>query len=59
MNLSTKQAAAFLGVKPNTLQKWRGKKNKNCPKIPFYPIGGRIFYNSDDLKEFVEKIKSI
>jgi uncharacterized protein YjcR len=46
--LNTKEAAEFLGVKPNTLEVWRTKK-----KGPKYSkIGSRVLYDINDLEEY-------
>jgi excisionase family DNA binding protein len=54
--MTTKQAAIYLGVKPNTLYQWR--KRKNSPDIPHYPLGGKIIYQKSDLDEFLKKIRT-
>lgn len=42
------EAAAFLRLKPNTLEVWRSKK-----KGPKYSkIGSRVLYDIEDLEEF-------
>ncbi len=46
--LNTKEAADFLGVKPNTLEVWRNKK-----KGPRYSkIGSRVLYDLNALEEY-------
>ena len=46
--LSTQEAAAFLGVKPNTLEVWRTKH-----RGPRYAkIGSRVLYDPEDLEAF-------
>jgi hypothetical protein len=46
--IDTAEAAAFLGVKKNTLEVWR-VKNRG-PK--YAKLGTRIVYDPDDLEEF-------
>jgi hypothetical protein len=46
--LNTNEAAAFLGVRPNTLEVWRCKH-----RGPRYAkLGSRILYDPDDLEAF-------
>lgn len=46
--LNTKEAATFLGIRPNTLETWRCKH-----KGPRYAkIGSRVLYDVDDLEAF-------
>ena len=46
--LDTKEAAKFLGLRPNTLEIWRLKS-----RGPRYAkLGSRIVYDFDDLEEF-------
>lgn len=46
--INTHEAAKILGVRPNTLERWRSKN-----KGPRYSkIGSRVLYDSDDLIEF-------
>lgn len=46
--LSTQEAAAFLGLQPNTLEVWRTKHRG--PK--YAKIGSRVLYDPDDLEAF-------
>lgn len=46
--MSTQEAAAFLGIQPNTLEVWRCKHRG--PK--YAKIGRRVLYDPDDLEEF-------
>ena len=46
--LNTHEAAAYLGVKPNTLEVWRCKHRG--PK--YAKLGSRIVYDLDDLDAF-------
>ena len=46
--LNTEEAAAYLGIRPNTLEVWRCKH-----KGPRYSkIGTRVLYDVDDLEAF-------
>jgi len=47
--LRTTAAAAYLGLRPNTLEIWRHKKRG--PK--FYKIGRCVVYDQDDLEAYV------
>ena len=47
--LRTPAAAAFLGLRPNTLEIWRHQKRG--PK--FYKIGRCVVYDQDDLESYV------
>jgi len=46
---NTQEAAAYLGVRPNTLEVWRSK-NKG-PR--YYKLGTRVIYDRDDLEAFL------
>jgi hypothetical protein len=46
--LNTIEAAAYLGVKPNTLEVWRCKHRG--PK--YAKLGSRIVYDPDELEAF-------
>ena len=49
--LNTKEAAVFLGVKPQTLINWRFER-----KGPDYiKMGRRVVYRLSDLKKYQEK----
>lgn len=46
--LNTEEAAAYLGIRPNTLEVWRTKK-----KGPKYSkIGSRVLYDLNDLESY-------
>ena len=49
--LSTKQAAAFLKRKPQTLAIWRCKQRYT---LPYLKIGGAVLYRVADLRAFLE-----
>ena len=46
-------AAAYLGLKPTTLQDWR---SRGTVQLPFVKIGSRVFYRQADLDSFLESI---
>lgn len=46
--LNTKQAAAYLGLKPNTLEIWRCKNRG--PK--YSKLGSRVIYDIDELDDY-------
>ncbi len=49
--LTTSQAAAYLGYKPNTLEIWR---SKGCgPR--YYKPGKEVRYRQEDLEAFVDR----
>jgi excisionase family DNA binding protein len=50
--ISTKEAAAMLGVSPLTLEVWKARKY-----IPFIRLGRRTLYDPHDLAAWVEKNK--
>ena len=50
--LSRKQAAAFLGISPDTLAYWKCKKKNH---LPIVRIGSLIKYKISDLHRFVEE----
>lgn len=52
--IAASDAAAFLGVKLQTLARWRSAGH---PSIPFYRINGRIQYALSDLDAFVSTRK--
>ncbi len=51
--LDEREAAAFLGVSPITLYKWRKKTPSNRKPIPYSRIGTRIFYDPEQLRTWV------
>ena len=50
--LSNQEAAAYLGIKPNTLTIWRTTKRF---EIPYIQIGRKIRYKKSDLDIFLEQ----
>ncbi len=44
-------AAAYLGLKPTTLQEWR---SRGAIDLPYVKMGSRVFYRQADLDSFVE-----
>ncbi|QDF75936.1 MULTISPECIES: helix-turn-helix domain-containing protein [Shewanella] len=49
--LSNKEAANYLGVKPETMDVWRSTSRYS---IPFCKIGRKVFYRKSDLDAFIE-----
>lgn len=49
--LTNAQAAAYLGLKPNTLEVWRCSQKK--PAIPYCKVGRLVRYTEDDLAEYI------
>ena len=54
--LNNHEAAAYLGVKPETLAQWRYLR-KFLIALPYLKIGRKIFYLASDLEAFVEACK--
>lgn len=48
--MTTEQAAAYLAVKPATLQVWRSTNRK---KLPYVKVGGNVRYRRQDLDAFI------
>ena len=44
-------AAAYLGLKPTTLQDWR---TRGTVQLPYVKMGSRVFYRQADLDLFLE-----
>jgi hypothetical protein len=53
--VETAEAAAILGVKPQTLEVWRC--TKRYPDLPYYRVGRRIQYARTDLERWLESRK--
>ncbi len=49
--LSRKHAARYIGVKSGTLAVWATTGRYN---LPYYQIGGLIYYDRNDLDAFLE-----
>lgn len=49
--LSAEEAAALLGLSPNTLGVWRSTGRYS---LPFLKIGGRVRYRRSDLNAWIE-----
>ena len=45
--LTTEEAASYLGLSPRTLEKWRGK---TVTGPPYLKLGRRVFYSLEDLE---------
>jgi excisionase family DNA binding protein len=52
--LTRQQAAAYLGVSPNTLGKWASTGEQQIPYIRLGGEHGRVRYHLKDLIAFVE-----
>lgn len=52
LNVDTKGAADFLGVKDQTVRAWR---RSGVVKIPFFRVGRAVRYRMADLEAFVER----
>ena len=50
--LSRTEAAAYLGVTPDTLNKWA---SVGRPWVPYYRVGRKAVYDIADLDAFLEK----
>jgi excisionase family DNA binding protein len=50
--MDTAEVAAYLGIKPGTLDTWRCTKKV---KIPYIKIGSNVRYRLSDVEAFVEK----
>lgn len=50
--LSTKEAAAFIGVEEQSLRRWR---MNGIVKIPFIRLGRLVRYSMKDLEAYIEK----
>jgi excisionase family DNA binding protein len=48
--MTTEQAAAYLGIKPNTLVTWR---STNRQKLVYAKVGGQVRYRRQDLDAFI------
>jgi predicted site-specific integrase-resolvase len=52
--LTSNQVAEALGLKPQTLDKWRCTGRY---ELPFYKIGRRVFYRRGDVEVFLESCR--
>ena len=55
--MNSREAAAYLGVKPDTLSVWRCTK---AVRIPYIKVGSLVKYRLQDLEDYLEqqKVKS-
>jgi excisionase family DNA binding protein len=51
--LSIKEAAAYLGLSPNTIYSW----NSQCLYLPTVKFGRRVFIDVADLEHFITSSK--
>ena len=49
--LTSKQLAQHLGISVSTVSKLRGRK------IPFYKLGGKIYFKKQEIDEWIEKTR--
>jgi hypothetical protein len=50
--LGEKELAEYLGVRHETVWRWRKRKIEN---LSYIKIGGRYFYHPDDIENFIRK----
>lgn len=50
-----KQAAAYVGLPVWTFRRWFKYRNSKKPKLPYYKIGNRCFFKTEDLDSWVEQ----
>lgn len=53
--MSEKEAAEYLGLRPNTLSNWR--ITRKGP--PYYRVGGRIIYRLKELEFWLQRHKQL
>jgi predicted DNA-binding transcriptional regulator AlpA len=51
--LSSGQAAAFLGVQPQTLAVWRS--SKRYPDLRYVKVGSAVKYRQSDLEQWLQR----
>lgn len=51
--LTTPEAAAYLGVKPNTLEIWRCHRKPHQP--PYRKVGRKVIYDRQALDEYMAR----
>ncbi len=54
-----KQAAAYLGLSVWTFMRWFKHRQNKKLKLPYYKIGNRYFFKTEDLDQWVENHKVI
>ena len=52
--ITAKEAARRLGVKPATLQQWRGRRRR---PLRYLKVGTRIWYRPADVEQFLESLE--
>lgn len=50
--ITTKQAAAQIGVSTATLESWRSRNHPHQP--PYYVVNGRIVYDSEEVERWMQ-----
>jgi hypothetical protein len=52
--VNTKQASAFLGIAPETLEVWRSTRRQN---LPYLKVGRSVRYLMGDLRKFISQCR--
>ena len=50
--LSSREAAAYLGIRPQTLENWRCQRRN---PIPYLKVGAKVQYRLADLDAFLDR----
>jgi len=54
--MTSREAAEYLGISPNTLNAWRSKKSFS---IAYFRVGRLVYYAQSDLDDFLLSHKQI
>lgn len=49
--MTTKEAADYLGMSEGTIENWR---YNGLSTLPFYKVGGRVYYRKTDIDKWLE-----
>lgn len=52
--LTREEASAYLRVPLGTLDNWRSNR---IVRVPFYKVGGRVFYRQPELDAFLQRCR--
>lgn len=52
--LTREEASAYLRVPLGTLDNWRSNR---VVRLPFYKVGGRVFYRRPELDDFLKRCR--
>jgi excisionase family DNA binding protein len=52
--LTREEASAYLRIPLGTLDNWRSTR---IVRVPFYKVGGRVFYKRKDLDAFLQECR--